>query len=184
MAVELQSKVAGRLIQNGNFADLWVAAVPLAIPYFDGVRLEITFEEIDPSDPISLERADEVLTNLLQLTSFDRQLDTAVALENYESVLEYLQEPLKLMAPDDIWQHIHPTSLLVTSESDGDNKDDYVVVEGSCDWEEEHGISLVFRRGLMLTRLSQYDGHLTEAHAWGKPMPDPLMDRYHATFGR
>ncbi len=131
-----------------------------------------------------LERADKVLANFLLLTSTDRLADTEAAFANYQQALEYLEEPLELAEVSDIWRHIYPTSLVLTSKYEGEDKDDYVQIEGECDWEEEHGIALVFRRGIMLTRLSQYDGHLTEAHAWGKPVPDPLMDRYYGAFGR
>lgn len=184
MAVVLESKVAGQLVQDKNFPDWWVSVKPLAIPYFDEVTVEVTFAELDPNDPNTLVRADKVLANFLLLTPTDRLTDTEAAFANYEQALEYLEERLKLAEVNDIWRHIYPTSLVLTSKYEGEDKDDYVQIEGSCDWDEEHGIALVFRRGMMLTRLSQYDGHLTEANAWGRPVPDPLMDRYYRTFGR
>ena len=184
MAIELYSKVAGRIVQDPVFANFWMTAEPLAIPYFGGALVEVTFAELNPSDPATLEQADEVLANLLRLTITDRQADTAALLENHQLELEYIEELLKLTLPNDIWQHIHPTSLVVTPEIEGVERDPYVLIGGNCDWDEEHGIALVFRRGLLLTRFSQYDGHLTEARAWGEPAPDPLMDHYYATFGR
>lgn len=61
----------------------------------------------------------------------------------------------------------------------------YVAVDCRCDWEEEHGLQLVFRQGRMLTRVSDQDGHLTEAHAYGRvDEPDALMAKYYTAFGR
>jgi len=36
----------------------------------------------------------------------------------------------------------------------------YFSIEGNCDWEEEHGLQLVFRDGTEVTKVGQYDGHL------------------------
>ena len=38
-----------------------------------------------------------------------------------------------------------------------------------CEWEQEHGLQLVFRQGKKLTRVSDQDGHLTKADAYGIP---------------
>lgn len=48
-----------------------------------------------------------------------------------------------------------------------------------CDWEEEHGLQLVFRQGKKLTRISDQDGHLTEADAYDKPdEEDELLSKF------
>ncbi|MFC7668884.1 DUF6985 domain-containing protein [Hymenobacter humi] len=58
-------------------------------------------------------------------------------------------------------------------------------MESECEWEVEHGLQLVFRQGRMLTRVSQYDGHLTESQAEDIPEEqDALMMQYYAKFGR
>lgn len=44
-----------------------------------------------------------------------------------------------------------------------------------CEWEEEHGLALVFRKGMRLTRVSQYDGWLTEADAFDRPDAEDLL---------
>jgi hypothetical protein len=45
----------------------------------------------------------------------------------------------------------------------------YVQIACQCDWEQEHELQLVFRQGRKLTRISYFDGHLTESDAYGKP---------------
>ena len=43
----------------------------------------------------------------------------------------------------------------------------YISVESECAWEEEHGLELVFRNGLSLSKLGSYDGHATNSEAYG-----------------
>ena len=58
-------------------------------------------------------------------------------------------------------------------------QDIYVQVACECDWEQEHGLQLVFRQGKKLTRISDNDGHLTEADAYGKPdEEDELLSKF------
>ncbi|WP_458690881.1 DUF6985 domain-containing protein [Nocardia tengchongensis] len=42
----------------------------------------------------------------------------------------------------------------------------YVSLEYECDWEPEHGLQIVFRDGLTVTKVGPYDGHLTNAAAF------------------
>ena len=43
----------------------------------------------------------------------------------------------------------------------------FVALENECDWEPEHGLMLVFKGGRKITKISGYDGHLTNRHAFG-----------------
>jgi hypothetical protein len=42
----------------------------------------------------------------------------------------------------------------------------YVSLECGCDWEEEHGMQLVFKNGLQVVKVGPFDGHLTNADAY------------------
>ena len=42
----------------------------------------------------------------------------------------------------------------------------FVTLENECAWDAEHGLMLVFKEGRRVTRVSQYDGHLTNRHAF------------------
>jgi hypothetical protein len=39
----------------------------------------------------------------------------------------------------------------------------------NCDWEVEHGMQLVLRDGRTVSKVSPYDGHLTNADAFADP---------------
>ena len=53
---------------------------------------------------------------------------------------------------------------------DGDSEDGiYFSLECNCDWEPEHGLQLILRDGTRITKVGGYDGHLTNADAFGDP---------------
>jgi hypothetical protein len=45
----------------------------------------------------------------------------------------------------------------------------YLSFEGEVSWEPEHGLQLVFEDGQRVCKVSQYDGHVTAARAYGDP---------------
>ena len=36
----------------------------------------------------------------------------------------------------------------------------------NCDWEEEHGLQIVFKNGLTINKIGPYDGHCTNSDAY------------------
>ena len=42
----------------------------------------------------------------------------------------------------------------------------FVALENECAWEPEHGLMLVLKEGRAVTKVSEYDGHLTNGHAF------------------
>jgi hypothetical protein len=44
----------------------------------------------------------------------------------------------------------------------------YVSIECACTWEPEHGLQLVFRGGRTVSKVGPFDGHLTNASAFGR----------------
>ncbi len=37
----------------------------------------------------------------------------------------------------------------------------YIQIAAECDWEEEHGLQIIYKNGNQLSRVSEQDGHLT-----------------------
>jgi hypothetical protein len=62
--------------------------------------------------------------------------------------------------PNMVWQFVHPREVLI-SYSEKRNAV-FVVLSCECDWEEEHGLQLVYQDGTTLVRVSQQDGHYTD----------------------
>lgn len=77
-------------------------------------------------------------------------------------------EYLELSEVDDLWRHVrlgdHP--VLRRRMRDGLV---YVSVECGCAWEPEHGLQLVFKNGMTISKLGPFNSHLSNADAYGRP---------------
>lgn len=174
---KLSSQVVGPLTQDETISD-WLISAAIPVPYFDNKKLAVTFMEIDPDE------ADDALRQFLQLTSDDRLRISDLVYKNYTDFLEDvdfdgIEEGLSDIKEDhEIWNFVYPTDIYVSRRHRRD-MDIYVCVACDCGWEEEHGLQLVFRQGKKLTRISDGDGHLTEADAYDKPdEADELLSKF------
>lgn len=154
-------------------------------PFFDNEKLTVNFTDFDPkNDKNFIDEADRALTNFLKLSAADRNLISESAYKNYMEFRDALvyckaDESLrKIKNSNGIWDFIHPTEIYVKRRPYKEH-DVYVQVACECNWEKEHGLQLVFRQGKKLTRISEQDGHLTEADAFDKPdEEDDLLSRF------
>ncbi len=184
MDKEIISKIIGQLKQEVNFPDWWKSE-EIEIPFFDNNRLKITFMNFEPEfDKTFIDEADQALKNFLKLNTDDRNLISDLAYKNsidFLDAVEYAEvdEPLRqIKNKNEIWKFIQPTEIYVTRRPYKE-QDIYVQIACECDWEQEHGLQLVFRQGKKLTRISEQDGHLTEADAYDKPdKEDELLSRF------
>ncbi|KUG07765.1 DUF6985 domain-containing protein [Solirubrum puertoriconensis] len=181
MPERIYSQLLGELTQDQEFDDWWHSP-PVAIPFFDGLLLPVIITDISAADTEFIDQADACLREFWTKHTSDRLAASELVFHNAHEFCEAVGEPLGIDDPTDIWQQVHPTRVVISWRPYGD-KDVYLTVECECDWEVEHGLQLVFRRGRMLTRVSQYDGHLTEADAYGLPDErDKLLSAYNTTF--
>ena len=78
-----------------------------------------------------------------------------------------------IAGPDEIWEHIDlGGEVTVRRGTDAEGRV-YLSLECECDWEPEHGLQIVFRDGRAVTKVGPFDGHLTNASAYGR---DDLKD--------
>jgi hypothetical protein len=184
MALEITSKVIGQLKQDDQFPDWWKSDA-IEIPFFDNEKLTVTFMNCEPEvDEDFIEEADQALSNFLKLTTADRRSLSELAYQNCLEALDAAgvdesDEPWgELKDRGEIWNFVHPSEIFV-SRRPYKEEDIYVMLDCECDWEEEHGLQLVFRQGKKLTRISSQDGHLTEADADDKPdEEDKLLSQF------
>ena len=184
MSNQIKSQVLGQLTQNETFSDWWKSKA-FKIPFFDDNELSIIFMDFEPDhDTTFLQEADQALTNFFVLNSADRNSISDLAYKNCMDFLDAVgfdeaDKPLrKIKDKNEIWKFIHPSEIYVTRRPYKE-QDMYVTVACECDWEQEHGLQLVFRQGRKLTRISDQDGHLTEADAYGKPdEEDELLSKF------
>ena len=110
----------------------------------------------------------------------------AVLREADEPLFRYYQDFEEWWLEDDkpsikaehIWQHVQfGREPMVSRRAYGD-QGVYISVECGCDWEEEHGLQLVLKNGLKVTKLGGYDGHLSNADAYGDESLEEVI--YHS----
>jgi hypothetical protein len=174
LSMEIISKIIGQLKQDDNFTDWWKSG-EIAIPFFGNSKLTITFMGFEPEqDKTFINEADQALANFFELASADRNAISDLA---YKNCMDFLTavgfdkagEPLRqIKDKNEIWNFIRPTEIYVIRRPYKE-QDMYVQIACECDWEQEHGLQLVFKQGKKLTRISDQDGHLTEADAYDKP---------------
>jgi hypothetical protein len=81
----------------------------------------------------------------------------------YQDCLGTADDIPMIAAAADVWQHVHFRNQLEIQVSRNNYVDEevYISLSCSCDWEDEHGLQLVFKHGLWVSRVGPNDGHLT-----------------------
>jgi hypothetical protein len=66
----------------------------------------------------------------------------------------------------EIWTLVGLGSHLIVSRRHRRDRGVYILLECSCDWEQEHGLQLVFKDGRSVNKVGPFDGHLTNSDAF------------------
>jgi hypothetical protein len=146
----------------------WLRSPPVAVPYFDGRELTFTFDSLEESDA---PEANAAIEAFLRLGRKDRLAAAQYVFANYQAVAESVSEEdlaCDIRSREAVWEHVHPSEVLV-SRRHRRERAIYVQIAAECDWEPEHGLQVVYRRGSELSRVSAQDGHLTHADAYDVP---------------
>jgi hypothetical protein len=73
-------------------------------------------------------------------------------------------------SPESVWEHVRfGDEFYVRREAAGGPV--YISIECNCAWESEHGLQIVFRDGTSVSKVGPYDGHLSNASAYGGADP-------------
>jgi len=87
----------------------------------------------------------------------------------YQNCMDFLEsigyderdKPLwDMKNPEEVWNFVRLSSINIERNFSDDEKV-YAVFYFECDWEDEHGLQLVFNNQAKLTRVSAIDGDLT-----------------------
>ena len=156
----------------------WHKSRPVPIPAFGGQQRPIVVEEYE-GDP----HPDEfhaAIHNFLDATPATLERAEAHIYKYYRQAVEY-DDPEELYCdpitePSGVWKHIQFGEPVVSRRHRGDEAV-YVSIECECDWEPEHGLQIVLRRGLAVNKVGQYDGHLTNSDAYGDPSLEEVIYR-------
>jgi Domain of unknown function (DUF6985) len=184
MENKINSNVIGQLVQTENFPDWWKSKL-IPISFFDNLELTITFMDFEPEfDKEFIKEADNAISEFQKLgDSYKSEISKYIfevckkTLDEFDNN-DFRDTFLGLKSENEIWKHIHPSEIMVTRRPYND-QDIYFICACECDWEREHGLQLVFRQGKKLTRVSEQDGHVTEADAFDKPdKEDKLLSKF------
>ncbi|RYE56180.1 DUF6985 domain-containing protein [Pedobacter frigiditerrae] len=149
----MESKIVGQIKPVDYDPDFFESA-PFPIPYFDNKELKVGF--VEPKHEPYLQEADNVLQNFLNLGIHDRNEGSQLVFKYYSETLKHgYTKPLEVNTVTDIWNFVYPTEIIVHWD---EHADFYLCVSCGCEWEEEHGLQLVFKDGKKLTRASGHDG--------------------------
>ncbi|PID36202.1 MAG: hypothetical protein CR993_05880 [Rhodobacterales bacterium] len=160
---------------------------PTETPFFNGAKVAYLWQFND-CENLTVEAGDRALERFF---NFDAGLKKEMAQKAYQNWLDYnemvglleaievyqeeedrpdwmeksLQRllPLRnLNTPDDVWEHISPTEVVITMDLWSAEPDIYLQILCDCTWEEEHGIQFILKNGSKLTRVSEQDGDLSD----------------------
>jgi len=87
--------------------------------------------------------------------------------KDYEAGWKSYDDDFKpIKSPGDVWAHVRFGKEPTVSRRRYGDKGIYISLECGCDWEEEHGLQIVFKNGLKVNKVGSYDGHLTNSDAY------------------
>jgi hypothetical protein len=159
--------ILGPLKPDQHFPE-WLVSEPLEIPFFGDLKLPVTLRYLDEADEEHIKTA---VASFLNLGVGDRFAMSRYIFQNYRIIAGHVSgENLgcQIESEEGVWQHVHPTAVNI-SKRDRRDQAIYIVIAAECDWEPEHGLQIVFRRGSELARVSDQDGHLTYTDAYALP---------------
>jgi len=180
----IKSDVIGVLKQNKQFEDWWESEL-IEIPFFNNKKIKITFMDFIPeNDTEFIKESNEALKLFLEKSESDKFSISHLVYKNCMDLInisefnEAEQHLIKIKDKNEIWNYIQPKEIYIARRPYQD-EDIYVDINCECIWEQEHGLQLVFRQGKKITRVSQIDGHLTDADAFDKPdNEDKLLNQF------
>lgn len=153
----MNSKIVGPL-GSTDFDPDFFESKPSPIPYFDNKELKVGF--VEAKHQPYMDSADKTLANFIGLNSADKTEHSGIVHHYYSETLKYgYAKPLDLNTINDIWNFVTPTEIIIHWDEEGQF---YLCVSCDCEWEEEHGLLLVFKNGQTLTRASGHDGHFED----------------------
>jgi hypothetical protein len=142
---------------------------PVRVPYFDGRQVKFWLADLTEADE---QDAANAVGAFLALGTTARLTAGAFVFQNYQKIVEAIGEDqmwCHIGSPEAIWEHVQPNYIRVVRRPRLD-KLIYIVIDAECDWDPEHGLQIVYRRGSELVRVSdQSDGELTYAEAYDLP---------------
>jgi hypothetical protein len=164
--VELQE--SGPLGTSDRFG--WVRVGPVFVP-LTGRESEIVLEGYVEDD--SMQDFEQAVDNFLSQDADSLRFCERWVFEYYRDSRAVRDEsdvsPPRITSAAEIWSHVQFGGVLTVSRRARGDRAVYISIECYCDWDPERRLQLVFRKGERITRVGPFDGHLSNADAFGRP---------------
>ena len=148
----MKSRIVGEL-KSVEYDPDFFESEPYPIPYFENNKLKVGFIEAEHQP--YLDGADNVLENFLKRDLVERKKDSQLVFNYYNTALKYgYTKSLGIKKIDEVWNFVRPSEIIVECDESGTF---YLNVSCECEWEEEHGLQLIFKDGLTLVRAGGHE---------------------------
>jgi hypothetical protein len=154
-------------LKKDQFDD-WLRSKPVSVRVLGGEQFEFILVGYEDDDA----KADfnQAINNFLSLKEKALNKSENYIYQYYKDIFIQLEPDnewyVEIEKPEDVWKHIQfDDTLVVTRRAYGD-EDIYISLVCSCDWEQEHGLQIVFKQGLYVNKVGPFDGHLTNSDAY------------------
>lgn len=144
----------------------WYQSEPIAVPVLGGAPSRIIVDNYD--DDRCKEDFHAAIRNFLSIGPSVLKEAEPHLFRYYQRCCNFCEndEIVPISSAEDVWKHIQfSDSPAVRRRAYGD-KGIYVSLSCDCDWEQEHGLQIVFRNGLKVNKVGPYNGHLTNSDAY------------------
>jgi hypothetical protein len=156
----------GEVTKDARFESYW--SNPLIVPMLGrACRFALELYDEDPAK-------EDFLVAVKNFLSADRTVLQAAESHIYNyykdcgSFWETGDEDFpKIMSQKDIWKYAQLGGESIVSRRRKDNTI-YISLECNCDWEQEHGLQIVFKNGLKVNKVGPFDGHRTNSDAFSQ----------------
>ena len=154
----------GAMTKDTEFG--WYRSEPLVVPVLGGKQCRIVVEGYDDDA-----QKDDFRAAIAHFLAIDASVLKAVE----GDVFQYYQdckdgfdddEMVEMESPAEVWDHVQLGDEPVVSRRSYGDEGIYISLECNCDWEEEHGLQIVFKNGQKVNKIGPYDGHLTNSDAY------------------
>jgi hypothetical protein len=164
--VELQE--LGPLGTSDRFG--WVRVSPVFVP-MTGRESEIVLEGYVEDD--AMQDFEQAVDNFLSLGTESLRFCERWVFEYYQDSHAVWDNsdvsPPQIGAAAEVWSHVRFGGVIMVSRRAHGDRAVYISIECECDWEPEHRLQLVFRKGERVTKIGPFDGYLSNADALGRP---------------
>lgn len=146
----------------------WYLSEPIPLPLLDGAECQFVLDGYEEDG--QKEDFHQVIANLLALGPEALKAVEQQLFQYYEDAYseEYLDEDelIEIESPEEVWESIELGDQFIIRRREYGDRGIYASLTCGCDWEEEHGLEIVFKNGQKVNKLGPYDGHLTNADSY------------------